>query len=103
MKPGAEEMIEAGADGAILSIRAVPRASHTELVRGADGEIRLRIAAPPVDGAANAEIQRYFAKQLGIAKSRIELKSGATGRHKRILFREMTPHALAAALEEILT
>jgi uncharacterized protein YggU (UPF0235/DUF167 family) len=94
--------IEDGPTGATLSFRAVPRASRTQLLRGEEGGFRLRVAAPPVDGEANAEMQRYFAKLLGVAKSRIELLAGQSGRQKRIRVQGMNADALARALQEAL-
>jgi uncharacterized protein (TIGR00251 family) len=47
-----------------------------------NGHFRLRITAPPVEGAANAEITRYLAKTLGVRKSDIELIHGKKGRLK---------------------
>jgi uncharacterized protein (TIGR00251 family) len=59
-----------------------PRASRTE-VAGMHGDaIKIRIAAPPVDNAANRELIEFVARQLGIAKSRVRIVSGSTGRKK---------------------
>ncbi|MBW8745142.1 MAG: DUF167 domain-containing protein [Sphingomonas sp.] len=64
-----------------------PRASRTEVVGiqpQADGRVALaiRVASPPVDGAANEALIAWLAKQLGVSRSTISLKSGATGRLK---------------------
>ena len=48
------------------------------------GELRVRVAAPPVDGAANAALIRLLAHELEVAPSAVRLVSGATGRHKVI-------------------
>jgi hypothetical protein len=44
--------------------------------------IRVRLAAPPVDGAANEELIRFLAGQLGVARSRVTIVSGLSGRRK---------------------
>ena len=67
----------------LLSVRVQPRASRDEL-RLEAGRLRLRITAPPVDGAANAHVVRYLADQFGVANSRIEIVRGLTGREKTI-------------------
>jgi uncharacterized protein (TIGR00251 family) len=48
------------------------------------------VAAPPVDGAANEEIVAVLAKSLGLSRRAVELVSGQTGRHKRVLCRGLT-------------
>ncbi len=69
--------------GVELSLYVQPRASRTRAVGEHDGRLKVQVAAPPVDGEANAELVRYLAKALGVAKSNVELISGETSRHKR--------------------
>lgn len=66
-----------------ITVRLQPRASRDELL-GVDeaGVLKVRVKAPPVDGAANAALIQLLAKRLGIAKSKISLVSGATARNK---------------------
>lgn len=75
------------ADGVTLAVKVTPRASRTEVVGiqpQADGRAALvvRVASPPVDGAANEVLVAFLAKALGVAKSAVTLRSGATGRVK---------------------
>ena len=59
-----------------------PRASKTE-VAGTHGEaIKIRIAAPPVENAANRALIGFVAQQLGVAKSCVRIVAGSTGRRK---------------------
>lgn len=87
-----------------LAVRVTPRASRTEILGihpQADGRpaLAIRVASPPVDGAANEVLVAFLAKQLGVAKSAINLRSGATGRVK--VFRiEGDGRALMERLEE---
>ena len=67
-----------------ISIRVVPRASRSEIIGMFDDTLKVRIAAPPVDGAANAEIIKLFAKIFGVSKSDVTIVSGETSRNKRI-------------------
>lgn len=72
-------------DGAItVDVRVVPRASKSEIVGEHDGALKVRIASPPVDGAANAELIWLFAKKFGVSKSDITILSGESSKKKRI-------------------
>jgi uncharacterized protein (TIGR00251 family) len=67
-----------------FQIRVIPRASKTEIVGELAGAVKVRVTSPPVDGAANEELVKLFAKTLGIAKSSVEIVSGQTSKTKRI-------------------
>lgn len=67
-----------------IAIRVLPRASKSEIVGMVEGTLKVRVTAPPVDGAANAEIIKLFAKTFAVAKSDISIISGETSRNKRI-------------------
>lgn len=76
--------IDATDGGIVLRIRAQPRASRTE-VAGPYGEmVKVRIAAPPVDGAANDELVDFLAETLGVSRAAVELVGGHGGRSKRV-------------------
>ena len=70
--------------GVMFSIRVVPRTSKSEIVGESEGILRIRISAPPVDGAANDEVVRVLAKAVGVAKSNLAIVSGQTSKTKRI-------------------
>ena len=67
-----------------LSIRVQPGASKDEIVGIQGSNIKIRISAPPQDGKANNHLIKFLAKNLGVAKSRIQLLSGESGREKRL-------------------
>lgn len=69
-------------EGVRIAIQVQPRASRTELVGTANGFVKVRIAAPPVDGAANSELIQWLSKQLSVKKSDIRIVSGERGRKK---------------------
>ncbi len=75
-------------DGVLLSVRIQPRASRNELVHMDDGVIKIRLTAPPVDGAANDALVKFLADRLSVAKSRIEIIAGLTSRDKVIRIRD---------------
>lgn len=56
-----------------------------------EGALKLRVAAPTVDGKANSEVCRYLAKLLGLPRSRVEIVRGAYGRDKVVLIRNVDP------------
>lgn len=77
-------MIVASAHGVELAILVQPRASRTEVVGPQGDALKVRLAAPPVDGEANEELIRCLAKALGVPKRAVTILSGATGRRKRV-------------------
>jgi uncharacterized protein len=82
-----------------IGVYVQPRASKTELAGLHDGLLRIRLAAAPVDGAANAALAVFIADKLGIAKSRVRIVSGLTGRRKVVRIDGVTAAAVAAALQ----
>jgi uncharacterized protein (TIGR00251 family) len=68
----------------IFNIRVVPRASKSEVVGEFDGDLKIRIAAPPVDGAANDEVVRLVAKEFDRPKADVNIIAGQTSKTKRI-------------------
>ena len=85
--------------GAVLSVHIQPRASTTEYVGIHGDAIKIRVAAPPVDGAANDELIRFLAGQLSIPTSSVRIHSGASGRHKRVLVKGTTAQLVMARLK----
>jgi uncharacterized protein len=71
-------------DDVLISLHVQPGARKTE-VAGEHGEaLKIRLAAPPVDGKANDCLIAFLARQLDIAKARLELVSGVSSRTKRV-------------------
>jgi len=74
------------AEGArlLLDVYVAPRAAKSRLAGLHDGRVKVQVAAPPVDGAANAELVRFLAGELGVPRSAVELVKGASGRRKTL-------------------
>ncbi len=71
------------ADGRItLTLHIQPGAKKTEIAGRHGDALKIRLAAPPVDGKANEALIRYIAEQLKLPKSAVSLKSGQTSRQK---------------------
>ena len=69
---------------ATIFVHVVPRSRTTEIAGRYGEAIRIRLAAPPVDGAANAELIRFVAERLGVPRKAVTIVRGATGRRKTI-------------------
>lgn len=67
-----------------LRVQVVPRASRSEVVGEHAGALRVRLAAPPVDGAANQELVRLISLTLKVPRSAIEIISGHSSKRKQI-------------------
>jgi len=72
------------ADSAVLRVRLTPRGGRDQVIRYESGVLHARVAAPPVDGAANKALVAMIADLLGIAKSAITFQAGETGRDKAL-------------------
>ncbi len=94
------------ADGLVLEVRLTPRSARDAIVgmeRLADGRcvLKARVRAAPVEGEANAALQRLIAKELGIAAGRIELAAGSAARLKRLRISD-DARELDARLEQLM-
>lgn len=71
--------------GVELRILVQPRASRDEVVGVHGDELKVRLAAPPVEGAANAACCIFFARMCKLPRGRVTLAAGEASRHKRLL------------------
>ena len=67
-----------------LVLHVQPRSSATGLAGRHGDAFKVRLAAPPVDGAANEELVRFLAARLGVPRRAIHLVTGRTGRRKTV-------------------
>ncbi len=90
--------------GAAITVKVMPRARKTQ-VAGlmADGTIKIRVAAPPVDGAANQALIEFLAQVLGLPKDQIEIIAGAASQRKLISLVGISPEAVDAVFRRLLT
>lgn len=72
-----------------VNVRVMPRSSKNEL-RWEGDSLRVRLTAPPVDGAANAALLKFLAARLDLPKSALQIVQGATSRQKVIQIDGMT-------------
>jgi uncharacterized protein len=69
---------------AILVIHVVPRAAASAVAGRHGDAVKIRLAAPPVDGAANDELIRFLAERLSVRRSAITIATGQTSRRKTV-------------------
>jgi uncharacterized protein (TIGR00251 family) len=82
----------------VLVVHVQPRAARTEVVGRHGDAIKIRLQAPPVDGAANAELVRFLADRLGVARRSIRVVAGETARRKRVEVLDAGPDPAARLL-----
>jgi uncharacterized protein len=86
-------------DGSIsFTIRVVPRASKTEFAGEMEGAVKVRVASPPVNGAANTELIKLLAKTLGVSKKDVEIVAGQASKTKQIRITGATAEQLRNAI-----
>ncbi len=78
------QFVQTSKEGVILAVHVQPNASTTECVGVHGDAVKIRLAAAPVDGAANEELIRFLAHSCDIPRAAIAIESGAGGRKKRV-------------------
>src|SRR5262245_59085141 len=78
------EIIATNNGAVIISVRTQPRAPRTSIVGELDGALKIRLAAPPVDGEANEELIRYLSQIFDLPRKEIEIISGEKSRNKQV-------------------
>jgi uncharacterized protein (TIGR00251 family) len=73
-----------------LTLYVQPRAKHTEVAGRHGGAIKVRLAAPPVNGAANAELCRFLAERLGVPRRAVAVVRGQAARRKTVSVEGLT-------------
>jgi uncharacterized protein (TIGR00251 family) len=86
-----------------LHVFAQPKASKNELVGWHEQELKIRLAAPPVDGAANMALIEAIAKWFKVKKSYIEIRTGHNSRHKHLVIQQpnLIPELIAQHLSTV--
>ena len=84
MTSAGDEPVQASGDGVTLVVWVLPRASRNQVAGVEQGAIKIKLTAPPVEGAANAALIEFVAEWLGVRKSAVSIVSGDRARHKRL-------------------
>lgn len=77
-------------EGVAIEVHVQPKANRNEIVGVHDGNLKIRLTAPPTEGAANEECLRFLAKILQIPKSSLTIVQGLRSRKKTILVMDRT-------------
>jgi uncharacterized protein (TIGR00251 family) len=93
--------ISVGKQGLTIPFHVLPRASQTKIVGEIDGAVKIRVAAPPVEGAANLELIKFVSKLLDIPRNKVEIASGAASRHKLLRVTGVTMERCTSAFQRI--
>jgi len=80
----------------LLEVLVQPRASRTRLAGEHGGRLKIQLAAPPVDGEANAALASFLADALGLRRADVEVERGRAGRRKTVRLRGADPVRVAA-------
>ncbi|MDE1999236.1 MAG: DUF167 domain-containing protein [Burkholderiales bacterium] len=83
-----------------LDVSVSPNAKKTEAVGWHDGALRIRLQAPPVDGAANEALRRWIADQIGTPMANVLLERGQSSRRKQLALHAPT-HSITAWLARL--
>ena len=96
-------MITATARGVVIDVRVIPRAAKPGIAGSRGGALLVRLKAPPVEGAANAELIELMARTAGVPRRSVSIVSGDRGRTKRVAIAGITPAEAARAFEDAAT
>lgn len=83
-----------------LKLYIQPKASRDDWAGLHGDELKIAITAPPVDGKANAHLQKFLAKSFAVAKSQVVIEKGELGRHKTVLI--IAPKQMPALVKSLL-
>jgi uncharacterized protein len=81
-----------------ITVRVIPRAKKTACAGFRDDALVIRVAAPPVEGAANAALVEFLSSTLDVPRRAVRILSGDRGRHKRVAIDGVTRAQVDAAL-----
>lgn len=82
----------------VVDVHVIPRARKSELSGERDGALLVRLAAPPVEGAANAALIEFLASALDVPRRSVRIVAGERSRRKRVAIAGMTPEQVRAIL-----
>ncbi|HAA03808.1 MAG TPA: YggU family protein [Syntrophobacteraceae bacterium] len=93
------DCIQERAEGVVVRVRVQPRSSRNELAGVQQGALKLRLTAPPVEGAANEECLRFLAKLLEVPQTRLRMIKGHKSRQKVVLIADANIESIRLQLQ----
>jgi uncharacterized protein (TIGR00251 family) len=88
-------------NGLTFDIQVIPHASRAEIAGVQEGAFKVKVTAPPVEGAANEACIKLLSKELGLKKSQMEIFSGAKSRKKTVMIKDISKTELEAKINNI--
>jgi uncharacterized protein len=88
--------------GLTFDIQVIPHASRAEIAGEQDGAFKVKVTAPPVDGAANEACIKLLAGELKLRKSQMEIFSGAKSRRKTVMVKNISRAELEKKIKDII-
>ena len=86
-----------------IRVRLTPRSGRNEIIEWRDELLRVRVTAPPVDGKANAALERLIAKAVGVPKRDVSVVSGTRSREKTVEIGGVSQDEVVRLLEQPIT
>jgi uncharacterized protein len=87
--------------GLTFDIQVIPHASRAEIAGVQEGAFKVKVTAPPVEGAANEACIKLLARELGLKKNQMEISSGAKSRKKTVLVKDISKKELETKINNI--
>ena len=87
--------------GLTFDIQVIPHSSRAEIAGVQEGAFKVKVTAPPVEGAANEACIKLLARELGLKKSQMEISSGAKSRKKTVLVKDISKKELETKINNI--
>ena len=94
-----QDPVRTDGERVLIELHVVPRAAKSAIAGTHGGRIKVTLAAPPVDGAANEALVSFFAAALGRPKRDVEVVRGEKGRMKTLAIRGVTLAQVRALLD----
>lgn len=91
-------IVQESRTGAVLKVHVQPNATRTECVGIHGDALKIRVAARPLDGAANDALIRFIAVRCGVPQANVVIQAGAEGRRKRLCVKGLTAETVRARL-----
>ncbi len=85
-------------EGCVILVHAVPRAAKTEVCGEHNGRLKIKVQAPPVEGAANRNLQKFLSKKVKVSKKSVKILVGEKSREKTFLVSNISASDLIACL-----
>ena len=88
--------------GLTFDIQVIPHASRAEIAGVQEGALKVKVTAPPMEGAANEACIKLLARELGLKKSQMEISSGVKSRKKTVMIKDISKAELETKINNIL-